>query len=94
MKPTPEHCRRIVPILRARDGEPTKVELSDDRTLTVFNIAWGEDVGDDFEHLTANISPSVGDNVIDLFYTDEVARLVEPTTLAVLWQTDGTPSVR
>lgn len=92
--PTPEHCRGIVPLLQARDGEPTKVELSGDRKLTVLNIAWGEDLGDDYEHLTANISPSVGSKVTDLFHTDEVAKLLDPTTGAVLWKTDGTPTVR
>ncbi len=94
VNPTPEHCRGIVPLIMARDGKPTMVELSGDRSLTVFNIAWGEDLGDAYEHLTANASPFVGDAAPDMFFTDEVATLVDPNTGAVLWRTDGTPNVR
>ena len=92
--PSPAHCRRIVPLLRARDGQKTTVELSGSRSFEVFDIAWGEDIGDDYEHITTNCSPGVGGADIDLFFTDEVMRIVAPENGEVLWAADGTPSVR
>ena len=60
----------------------------------MLNIAWGQDMGDDFEHLTSNISPSADGATIDLFFTDEVVRVVDPQSGYILWQTDGTANVR
>ena len=93
-KPSPTHCRRIAPHLTARDGQKTRVELSGPRSLEVFNIAWGDDMGDDYEHITSNISPMVDGSTIELFFTDEVVRIVDPLIDAVLWETDGTPNNR
>jgi hypothetical protein len=92
--PSPAHCRLVVPLLRSRDGLPTRVLLSGNRSLPVFNIAWGDDMGDDYEHLTSNISPAIDCTSIDLFFTDEVVRVFDPETGAVMWETDGTPNVR
>jgi hypothetical protein len=92
--PSPAHCRLIVPLLRSRDGQQTEVLLSGDRLLTVFNIAWGEDLGDDFEHLTSNISPNLVGTAVDLFFTDEVVKVADPETGLMMWKTDGTPNVR
>lgn len=93
-EPSPAHCRLIVPLLNARGGHRTELELSDHRSLIAYNIAWGEDIGDDYEHLTTNISPAVDGTDADLFFTDEVAKILDPETRAVLWETDGTPNVR
>ncbi len=68
--------------------------LSQDRRLIVFDIAWGEDLEDDFEHITTNVSPGVDGAVIDLFFTDEVVSVVDPNGGETLWQTDGMPNVR
>ncbi|MBB2965231.1 hypothetical protein [Methylobacterium sp. R2-1] len=51
-------------------------------------------MGDDYEHITSNISPMVDGSTIDLFFTDEVVRIVDPLIDAVLWETDGTPNNR
>jgi len=90
----PDHCRLIVALLQSRDGQETAVELSQDRRLFVFNIAWGDDLGDEFEHITTNISPSVDGAPIDLFFTDEVARVVDPVSGEILWRADGSSNVR
>jgi hypothetical protein len=92
--PSPTHCYLVVPLLQGRDGSKTKVELSGRRTLDVLNIAWGEDIGDDYEHITSNISPSADGRPFDLFFTDEIVRIMDPVSGAVLWETDGTPKVR
>jgi len=93
-RPSHAHCRLIVPLLEARDGQKTRVDLSGQRNFEVFNIAWGEDIGDDYEHITSNISPEVDGARVDLFFTDEVARVIDPTNGAILWKADGTPNVR
>jgi hypothetical protein len=92
--PSPAHCRLIVPLLKARDGQSTKLELSGPRSLEVFNIAWGEDIGDDYEHITTNISPEVNGTTVDLFFADEVASVIDPASGKILWETDGALSVR
>jgi hypothetical protein len=91
--PSSAHCRLIVPLLRSRDGQKTYVHLSGERILEVFNIAWGDDIGDDYEHLTSNISPGVPGAIVDLFFTDEVASVTDGEG-SVLWQSDGVPRVR
>jgi hypothetical protein len=93
MTPSADHCRRVVPLFRERDGQETKVLLSGARTLRVFNIAWGQDLGDDFEHITSNISPWI-DESIDIFFTDEIASVVDPASGELLWETDGIPTFR
>ncbi|MEO6218282.1 MAG: hypothetical protein ABIO86_19800 [Sphingomonas sp.] len=51
-------------------------------------------MGDDFEHLTSNISPSVTGASVDLFFTDEVVTVSDPATDRVMWETDGIPTFR
>ncbi len=62
--------------------------------MRVFNIAWGEDLVDDFEHITGNVSPCVERASVDLFFTDEIESLADPGTGKVLWKADGVPNVR
>lgn len=92
--PSPTHCSRIVSLLQTRDGRATTIELLADRVATVFNIAWGDDLDDNYEHISTNISPEVDGASFDFFFTDEVARVVDPATHAVLWETDGIPTLR
>jgi len=70
------------------------VLLSNERALSVFNIAWGDDLGDDFEHVTTNISPKRNGATVDIFFTDEVNDVVDPLSGKSLWKTDGIPNVR
>jgi hypothetical protein len=92
--PTHQHCSLVVPALRERNGQLTDVLLSGGRTVSVYNIAWGQDLGDDFEHVTTNISPGIGGATVDMFFTDEIEKVVAPETGAVIWRSDGTPTVR
>jgi hypothetical protein len=74
----------VVQVLRRRSQVATCVELQDGRELVVWNIAWGQDYEDPEFHVTTNISPSVEGGSIDLFRTDEVRRIVDPVTGAIL----------
>lgn len=86
--PSPASAAKIVPILRERDGLPTTIELDDGRVLTVFNIAWGIDDGEDFEHLMTNISPEVDGASIDFFLTSEVRSVSAGESSELLWYRD------
>ncbi|MFD0149438.1 hypothetical protein ACWGQ4_00230 [Streptomyces sp. NPDC055721] len=71
-------------LLQDRDGLPSEVLLRDGVTLTVFNIAWGYDLGDEYAHVTSNISPAVEGATVDLFFTSSVVAILDPTSGAVL----------
>lgn len=92
--PSPDYCSLLVPLLQRRDGLETGVELSADRVVAVFNIAWGQDQGERYEHISTNVSPEVAGADFDFFFTDEVSRVVDPATQEVLWESDGLPVVR
>ena len=62
--------------------------LRDGRSLVVYNIAWGYDEGDDWAHVTSNISPSLAGVAVDFFCTSAVLRLDDVETGAVLFQGD------
>jgi hypothetical protein len=73
--PADEH---LIDLLRGRDGRPCVVELHDGRRLKVVNIAWGYDMGDTHAHVTTNCSPAIEGEPMDLFFTHEIQRVLEP----------------
>jgi hypothetical protein len=62
----------LIDVLVSRDGIATAVTLKSGLRLTVHNIAWGYDIGDEHAHVTTNISPEVGGATIDFFLTSEI----------------------
>ena len=62
--------------------------LRDGRSLIVYNVAWGYDEGNDWAHVTTNISPSLAGVAVDFFYTSAVLRLDDAETGVVLFQGD------
>ena len=44
--------------------------------LTVWNIAWGYDIGDEYAHITTNISPAMKDASVDFFYTNDILEII------------------
>jgi hypothetical protein len=78
----------ILAVLQGRDGLLTEVVLRSGAMHRCFNIAWGYDTGDEFSHVTTNISPDVPGEEIDFFFTSEVLALRDATG-AVLFQHDG-----
>ena len=59
---TPQEGEQVFHILHRRDGKLSNVSLADGTTCIVWNIAWGRDLGEEFDHITANCSPFVSDN--------------------------------
>jgi len=66
----PEVGETICKILEKRCGLETHIKLDDGRKIIVWNIAWGKDIGDEYDHITTNISPEPDcEHTVDLFYT-------------------------
>jgi hypothetical protein len=68
----------LMKLLRDRDGVETVVMLRDGRRLVIYDIAWGYDIGDQWAHVTTNISPGREGAAVDLFWTSEVASVINP----------------
>jgi hypothetical protein len=76
----------VLRLLQERNGSASQVALNDGKKLTVFNIAWGYDLGDEFAHVITNISPDVEDAAVDFFSTASITAIIDPTNGAVLYQ--------
>ena len=68
--------KSIIDIFEIRDGLETQVELKNGKLISVWNIAWGYDVGDNFAHITTNISPNIDNATIDHFFTNEISKIL------------------
>ncbi|SDW26069.1 hypothetical protein SAMN05421504_10194 [Amycolatopsis xylanica] len=80
----PPRDEEILRVLQDRDGVPTTVVLRDGRALTVFDISWGYDMGDEFAHVTTNVELGDENTPLDVFVTNEVAKIVAPESGEVL----------
>ena len=75
----------LISLFRDRDGRATRVILRDGQLLSVLNITWGYDMGDEYAHVTTNVSPSVEGTSIDFFYTSDVETVSDPSPGDVLF---------
>lgn len=67
----------LIDLLRERDGKRTTLITADGSRLVVYNIAWGYDMGDEFAHVTTNISPKVERASVDFFFTHDVRDVLD-----------------
>lgn len=67
----------LLDLLQSRDGLLTRVLLADGRRLSVYDIAWGYDIGDEHAHVTTNVSPGCEGRPIDFFFRSEVTGLLD-----------------
>jgi hypothetical protein len=70
----------LLRVLQERDAVETVVVLRDGRRLHVHDIAWGYDMGDEWAHVTSNISPGVEGASIDFFFTSDVVLMLDAAT--------------
>jgi hypothetical protein len=70
----------LVTLLQERDGVRTVVVLRDGRRFVVYDIAWGYDLGDQWAHVTTNISPGREGAAVDFFWTSDVVSVIDPGT--------------
>jgi len=75
----------LLALLQKRDGSPSQVVLRNGSLLTVFNVAWGYDMGDEYSHVTSNVSPTVEGSAVDLFFTNDVDQVLDPATGVILF---------
>ena len=68
--------KSIIDIFQSRNGLETKVELKSGKQISIWNIAWGYDIGDEFAHITTNISPNIENATIDFFFTNEISKIL------------------
>lgn len=67
--------QHIIDTFKTTDQIEKVVYLDNNSNLTVWNIAWGYDIGDEFAHVTANINPEIKSSDIDYFYTNEILKI-------------------
>ncbi len=77
--------QHIIEIFKSTDQLEKAVYLDNNSILTVFNIAWGYDNGDEFAHITTNISPEIRNSEIDYFYTNEIQKIEDRTNGKTLY---------
>jgi hypothetical protein len=75
----------LIALLQERDGKLTRVETRDGSVLRVFNIAWGYDMGDEFAHVTTNVSPFIDGESMDFFWTNDVTQVSDPSDGTVVF---------
>lgn len=80
----------IIDVLIEHDGTVVKVILLDESVHLVLDIAWAYDWGDDFAHITTNCSPGREDLALDLFFTNEIAVILDFEERVSLWAPQST----
>ncbi|TFW14486.1 hypothetical protein EGY25_04655 [Brevundimonas intermedia] len=74
----------LLKVLAARCGQPTIVRMANgDEQLISDGTAWGRDLGDVWEHVTAEYYPA-GQQTVAFFYMSDVESLIDPDTRRVL----------
>lgn len=76
--------------LKRQDSRWTTIHLSNGNQIRVFNIAWGYDLGDEYAHITSNISPSQKNCEIAFFHTNEIIEIVDEETGLLVWTSKRT----
>ena len=77
---------QLIEVLEARDGQLTLLELANGTTFRSFNIAYGRDYGDEWEHFTLNISPRIEGEVVEWLSSGDVRTALDPQTAEVLYR--------
>ncbi|MDB5203285.1 MAG: hypothetical protein JWQ27_2694 [Ferruginibacter sp.] len=67
----------IIKIFKQRDSLETKVCLKSGFVISVWNIAWGYDIGDEYAHITSNVSPEAVNSTVDFFYTTDIEKMFD-----------------
>ena len=80
----------LINLLITRDGAPTLVSVLEGDSYTVLNIAWGYDFGDEYAHVTTNVSPFIPNAPIDFFFTDCVTEVRDASTGTIIYSRNGT----
>ncbi len=78
--------QHLIDLLCKREGLPTKITLNDHRVIEVWNIAWEYDSGDDFAHVSTNVSPRIEGTTFDFFFTAQILKISDAISGEVLFR--------
>lgn len=77
----------LIDLMIARDGRWTRVRLRTGEEFRVLNIAWGYDEGEEWAHVTTNVSPAPNEETeINVFSTSDVVSATDEATGAVVFE--------
>ncbi len=68
---------QVIKLFQEYDGRLLIVWLKDGPVYSVFNIACGYDMGDEFAHITSNISPEIEKIPAHFFYTSSILEIID-----------------
>jgi len=70
----------ILQLLQRRTGMPTIARLKDGPSVTIWNIKPHYFIGAEYACITTNVEPRVEGQNADIFYTSDIAELIDPAT--------------
>jgi hypothetical protein len=76
----------IIALFTSRDGIETVVKTNSGAVYSVYNIAWGYDLGDDHAHVTTNVSPDVDGASFDVFSTADLIEILDGPSGSILYR--------
>ena len=71
-------------LLESRKGLRTVVRLASGEAIDVYDVSWGRDFGDVWEHVHTNVMPPTPDRSHHFFHLSEVESVCDPDTGEVL----------
>ena len=75
--------QKIIDFFKKQNGVETKVELKNGTIISIWNIVWGYDIGDEYAHITSNISPTIDNSTIDFFYTSDIKNIFSAEDIVI-----------
>lgn len=76
----------IIQHLKRQDSRWTTIQLFGGEKIRIFNIAWGYDLGDEYAHITSNISPIQKSVNPHFFHTNEIVKIVDEESGRLVWK--------
>ncbi|WP_144430593.1 hypothetical protein [Jannaschia donghaensis] len=67
----------LIKLLVSRSGILTVANLKVGLVSVFIDIVWGYDIGDQYAHITTNVSPGREGLEIDFFFTSEIISLLD-----------------
>ncbi|ESY39083.1 hypothetical protein NKK48_12000 [Mesorhizobium sp. C386A] len=72
---TPRESEYVIKLLVSRNGSNSLVTLTSGTTHRVLNIVYGRDLGEQFDHISTNVTPPQEGLESDFFYASEVQEI-------------------
>jgi len=65
----------IIDLFKQNDGKLLLITLENNDLIRIWNIAWSYDIGDEYVHVTTNISPEKENESVEYFFTNEIMKI-------------------